>query len=151
MLILAGNSPLLWRALPRYLPAAGGGSDGIQLNQVTVGKCCDSMVSCSLFDLFFFNFSASIPSLSHLCRLEIRSILTSERLRSDRFIRELPLPACLQDYLLYLDVLRVYAIPEVEDYLAQREEGAPSPSHSSAEDGERMSVTPVLGDGAARD
>ncbi|NXV92463.1 ASB3 protein, partial [Calonectris borealis] len=80
---------------------------------------------------------AFIPSLSHLCRLEIRSILTSERLRSDRFIRELPLPACLQDYLLYLDVLRVNAIPEAEDYLGQREEGAPSPSHSSAEDAER--------------
>ncbi|KAM6298254.1 ankyrin repeat and SOCS box protein 3 [Aegotheles albertisi] len=80
---------------------------------------------------------AFIPSLSHLCRLEIRSILTSERLRSDRFIRELPLPACLQDYLLYLDVLRVNAIPEAEGYLGQREEGAPSTSHSSAEDAER--------------
>ncbi|KAF1545377.1 Ankyrin repeat and SOCS box protein 3, partial [Eudyptula minor] len=80
---------------------------------------------------------AFIPSLSHLCRLEIRSILTSERLRSGRFIRELPLPACLQDYLLYLDVLRVNAIPEAEDYLGQREEGGPSTSHSSAEDAER--------------
>ncbi|KAM9239915.1 Ankyrin repeat and SOCS box protein 3 [Leptosomus discolor] len=77
---------------------------------------------------------AFIPSLSHLCRLEIRSILTSERLRSDRFIRELPLPACLQDYLLYLDVLRVNAIPEAEGYLGQREEVAPSTSRSSAED-----------------
>ncbi|NXI95725.1 ASB3 protein, partial [Psophia crepitans] len=80
---------------------------------------------------------AFIPSLSHLCRLEIRSILTSERLRSDRFIRELPLPACLQDYLLYFDVLRASAILEVEDYLGQGEEGAPSSSHSSAEDTER--------------
>ncbi|NWX52724.1 ASB3 protein, partial [Steatornis caripensis] len=80
---------------------------------------------------------AFIPSLSHLCRLEIRSILTSERLRSDRFIRELPLPACLQDYLLYLDVLRVNAIPEAENYLGQREEGAPSTSHRSAEDADR--------------
>ncbi|KFV05221.1 Ankyrin repeat and SOCS box protein 3 [Tauraco erythrolophus] len=80
---------------------------------------------------------ASIPSLSHLCRLEIRSLLTSERLRSDRFIRELPLPACLQDYLLYLDVLRAYALPEAEDYLRQREERAPSTSDSSAEDAER--------------
>ncbi|NWY57319.1 ASB3 protein, partial [Chionis minor] len=83
---------------------------------------------------------ASIPSLSHLCRLEIRSILTTERLRSDQFIRELPLPACLQDYLLYLDVLRVYAIPEAEDYLAQREDGAPSTTHSSDEDGERRDI-----------
>ncbi|KAM6207572.1 ankyrin repeat and SOCS box protein 3 isoform 3-T3 [Sarcoramphus papa] len=80
---------------------------------------------------------AFIPSLSHLCRLEIRSILTSERLRSDQFIRELPLPACLQDYLLYLDVLRVNAIPEAEDYLGQREEAAPSTSHSTAEAAEK--------------
>ncbi|KFW09070.1 Ankyrin repeat and SOCS box protein 3, partial [Eurypyga helias] len=80
---------------------------------------------------------AVIPSLSHLCRLEIRSILTSQRLRSDRFIRELPLPACLQDYLLYLDVLRVNAIPEAEDYLGRGEEGAPSTSCSGAEDAER--------------
>ncbi|XP_030345975.1 ankyrin repeat and SOCS box protein 3 [Strigops habroptila] len=79
---------------------------------------------------------ASIPPLSHLCRLEIRAILRSERLRSDRFIRELPLPACLQDYLLYLDVLRVNAIPEAEDYLRQREEGAAT-SHPTTEDAER--------------
>ncbi|XP_040467705.1 ankyrin repeat and SOCS box protein 3 isoform X1 [Falco naumanni] len=84
---------------------------------------------------------AFIPSLSHLCRLEIRAILTSKRLRSDRFIRELPLPACLQDYLLYLDVLRVSAIPEAEDYLGQREEGAPSTSHSAAEDAERRDTS----------
>uniref|UniRef100_A0A8D0GFX7 Ankyrin repeat and SOCS box containing 3 n=1 Tax=Sphenodon punctatus TaxID=8508 RepID=A0A8D0GFX7_SPHPU len=53
-----------------------------------------------------------IPSLSHLCRLEIRSVLKSKRLRSEQFIRELPLPACLQNYLLYLDVLKTYDIPE---------------------------------------
>ncbi|KFQ83404.1 Ankyrin repeat and SOCS box protein 3 [Phoenicopterus ruber ruber] len=80
---------------------------------------------------------AFIPPLSHLCRLEIRSILTSERLRSDRFIRELPLAACLQDYLLYLDVLRVNAIPAAEDYLGQREEAPPSTSLPSTEDAER--------------
>ncbi|NXY88601.1 ASB3 protein, partial [Alcedo cyanopectus] len=84
---------------------------------------------------------AFIPSLSHLCRLEIRSILSSKRLRSDRFIRDLPLPPCLHDYLLYLDVLRVSAIPQVEDYLRQREEEAPSTSHSSTENAER---TPVM-------
>ncbi|KFQ30951.1 Ankyrin repeat and SOCS box protein 3, partial [Mesitornis unicolor] len=76
---------------------------------------------------------AFIPSLSHLCRLEIRSILTCERLRSDWFIRELPLPPPLQDYLLYFDVLRAHGITEVEHYLRQREEGAPSSTHSSAE------------------
>ncbi|NXN97510.1 ASB3 protein, partial [Rhinopomastus cyanomelas] len=63
---------------------------------------------------------AFIPSLTHLCRLEIRSILPSEHLRSARCIRELPLPACLQDYLLYLDVLRADAVPEVEDYLREQ-------------------------------
>ncbi|NXS55130.1 ASB3 protein, partial [Brachypteracias leptosomus] len=76
---------------------------------------------------------AFIPSLSHLCRLKIRSLLPSERLRSARSIRELPLPACLQDYLLYLDVLRANTIPEAEDYLGQREEGAPSASAEGAE------------------
>ncbi|NXU47215.1 ASB3 protein, partial [Turnix velox] len=83
------------------------------------------------------SYFASIPSLAHLCRLEIRSILTSDCLRSDRCIRGLPLPACLQDYLLYIDVLRVYTIPEAEDYLGQTEEGA---SSTSAEDGERSYV-----------
>lgn len=94
------------------------------------------MVSSSAFE-WLFHFSAFIPSLSHLCRLEIRSILTSSRLRSDQFVRELPLPACLQDYLLCLDVLRVNAIPEAEDYLGQREEGAAPTSCSSVEDAER--------------
>ncbi|RLW07019.1 hypothetical protein DV515_00004269 [Chloebia gouldiae] len=78
---------------------------------------------------------AFLPSLSHLCRLEIRSLLGSERLRLERVIRELPLPACLQDYLLYLDVLRANSIPDLQDCLEQGEEGAPS-SHSEAEDTE---------------
>lgn len=85
-----------------------------------------------MFDLGF-HFPAFLPSLSHLCRLEIRSLLGSERLRSERVIRELPLPACLQNYLLYLDVLRTNTVPDVEDSLEQGEEGAPS-SHSEAED-----------------
>lgn len=85
-----------------------------------------------MFDLGF-HFPAFLPSLSHLCRLEIRSLLGSKRLRSERVIRELPLPACLQDYLLYLDVLRANTIPDLQDSLEQREEGAPS-SHFEAED-----------------
>ncbi|NXT61055.1 ASB3 protein, partial [Chaetops frenatus] len=77
---------------------------------------------------------AFLPSLSHLCRLEIRSLLGSERLRSERAIRELPLPTCLQDYLLYLDVLRAHAIPDLQDSQQQgEEEGAPC-SHSEPED-----------------
>lgn len=58
------------------------------------------------------NHFESIPSLSHLCRLEIRSLLTSQRLRSDHFIRQLPLPTCLQDFLLYNDVLRTHDISD---------------------------------------
>uniref|UniRef100_A0A803T3A7 Ankyrin repeat and SOCS box containing 3 n=1 Tax=Anolis carolinensis TaxID=28377 RepID=A0A803T3A7_ANOCA len=53
-----------------------------------------------------------IPSLSHLCRLEIRSLLTSDRLRSDQFVHQLPLPDCLQNFLLYSDILHTYDISE---------------------------------------
>ncbi|XP_033031608.1 ankyrin repeat and SOCS box protein 3 isoform X2 [Trachypithecus francoisi] len=56
---------------------------------------------------------ATIPSLTHLCRLEIRSSLKSERLRSDSYISELPLPRSLHNYLLYEDVLRMYEVPEL--------------------------------------
>ncbi|XP_020665581.3 ankyrin repeat and SOCS box protein 3 isoform X1 [Pogona vitticeps] len=59
----------------------------------------------------FSNFDC-IPSLSHLCRLEIRSLLTSSHLRTDHFVRQLPLPTCLQDFLLYSDVLRTSTISE---------------------------------------
>ncbi|XP_070803763.1 ankyrin repeat and SOCS box protein 3 [Pituophis catenifer annectens] len=73
-----------------------------------------------------------IPSLSHLCRLEIRSLLTSVCLQSDQHIRQLPIPTCLQDFLLYLDVLRTYSISESwlkvgEDY---EERTLPSCSNS---------------------
>ncbi|MEJ1274292.1 ankyrin repeat and SOCS box-containing 3 [Cricetulus griseus] len=44
---------------------------------------------------------ACVPCLAHLCRLEIRTSLKAERLRSDNFIRQLPLPRSLQSYLLY--------------------------------------------------
>lgn len=76
---------------------------------------------------------AVIPSLSHLCRLEIRSILGSERLRSDRFIRALPLPVCLQDDLLYLQLLRVSTVPGAEENLRHSEEGAPSAAASTSD------------------
>ncbi|XP_063644873.1 ankyrin repeat and SOCS box protein 3 isoform X8 [Pan troglodytes] len=56
---------------------------------------------------------ASVPSLTHLCRLEIRSSLKSERLRSDSYISQLPLPRSLHNYLLYEDVLRMYEVPEL--------------------------------------
>ncbi|XP_032912134.1 ankyrin repeat and SOCS box protein 3 isoform X2 [Catharus ustulatus] len=75
---------------------------------------------------------ASLPPLSHLCRLRIRSLLGSERLRSERAVRELPLPACLQDYLLYLDVLRASSVPPLQDSL---EQGAPSAQPKALEEG----------------
>ncbi|XP_042732983.1 ankyrin repeat and SOCS box protein 3 isoform X2 [Lagopus leucura] len=78
-----------------------------------------------------------IPSLSHLCRLEIRSILGTERLRSDRFIRALPLPVCLQDDLLYLNLLRASTAPEAEENLRHSEEGPPSAAASSADHTEK--------------
>ncbi|XP_060165187.1 ankyrin repeat and SOCS box protein 3 isoform X4 [Globicephala melas] len=56
---------------------------------------------------------ASIPSLTHLCRLEIRSSLKPEHLRSNSFICQLPLPRSLHDYLLYAEVLRMNEVPEL--------------------------------------
>ncbi|XP_007528009.2 ankyrin repeat and SOCS box protein 3 isoform X1 [Erinaceus europaeus] len=56
---------------------------------------------------------ACVPSLSHLCRLEIRSGLKAEHLRSDSFICQLPLPKSLHNYLLYADVLRMNEVPEL--------------------------------------
>ncbi|XP_065785370.1 ankyrin repeat and SOCS box protein 3 isoform X1 [Muntiacus reevesi] len=56
---------------------------------------------------------ASVPSLTHLCRLEIWSRLKLEHLQSDGFIRQLPLPRSLHDYLLYAEVLRMNEVPEL--------------------------------------
>ncbi|XP_070654755.1 ankyrin repeat and SOCS box protein 3 isoform X1 [Bos indicus] len=56
---------------------------------------------------------ASVPSLTHLCRLEIWSCLKLEHLQSDGFIRQLPLPRSLHDYLLYAEVLRMNEVPEL--------------------------------------
>lgn len=62
---------------------------------------------------FFFVSPASVPSLTHLCRLEIRSRVKPEHLRSDSFICQLPLPRSLHNYLLYAEVLRMNEIPEL--------------------------------------
>ncbi|NWR83020.1 ASB3 protein, partial [Furnarius figulus] len=69
---------------------------------------------------------AFIPPLSHLCRLEVWSFLRSEQLWPERVIRELPLPVCLQEYLLYRDVLRVNAVPEPQGSLGPEEQAAPT-------------------------
>ena len=55
----------------------------------------------------------SVPSLTHLCRLEIWSRLKLGHLQSDDFIRQLPLPRSLHDYLLYAEVLRMNEVPEL--------------------------------------
>ncbi|XP_013373012.1 PREDICTED: ankyrin repeat and SOCS box protein 3 isoform X3 [Chinchilla lanigera] len=56
---------------------------------------------------------ASVPSLAHLCRLEIRSSLKADHSKSDSFIRQLPLPRSLHNYLLYEEVLRMNEVPEL--------------------------------------
>lgn len=53
--------------------------------------------------------------MAHLSRLKIRSALESEQLRSDQRIRQLPLPSCLHDFLLYKDVLKLYGVPEISE------------------------------------
>ncbi|XP_040207564.1 ankyrin repeat and SOCS box protein 3 isoform X2 [Rana temporaria] len=58
----------------------------------------------------------SFPPLTHLCRLEIRSILNTERLRSKDYIRQLPIPACLQEYLHYSNVLSLYGISTEDNF-----------------------------------
>ncbi|XP_048374719.1 ankyrin repeat and SOCS box protein 3 isoform X2 [Sphaerodactylus townsendi] len=68
-----------------------------------------------------------IPPLSHLCRLEIRSLLTSERLRSDQFIHQLPLPTGLQDYLLFSDVLTMHGVARSSLILGELHEGDARP------------------------
>ncbi|XP_066468012.1 ankyrin repeat and SOCS box protein 3 isoform X2 [Tiliqua scincoides] len=78
-----------------------------------------------------------IPSLSHLCRLEIRSLLTSQRLRSDQFIRQLALPTCLQDFLLYSDVLRTHDISDSWLQLGEACEGNGLLPQSNSENTEK--------------
>ncbi|XP_029793204.1 ankyrin repeat and SOCS box protein 3 [Suricata suricatta] len=56
---------------------------------------------------------ASFPSLTHLCRLKIRSSLKPKHLQSDSFIRQFLIPRSLHNYLLYEDVMRKNAIPEL--------------------------------------
>ncbi|XP_077190522.1 ankyrin repeat and SOCS box protein 3 isoform X2 [Paroedura picta] len=76
-------------------------------------------VPCSHFEF--------IPPLSHLCRLEIRSLLTSDRLRSDQFICQLPLPAGLQNYLLFSDILTTYGVARSSLTLGEVHEGDAPP------------------------
>ncbi|XP_043910993.1 ankyrin repeat and SOCS box protein 3 [Protopterus annectens] len=58
------------------------------------------------------NHFGAVPNLTHLCRLEIRSIM-QDKLPSELYIPKLPLPSCLHEFLLYFDIFRLYGIPEV--------------------------------------
>ncbi|KAG8123076.1 hypothetical protein E2320_018498 [Naja naja] len=96
------------------------------VEQVLSSRKATSMwVPCSYFE--------HIPSLSHLCRLEIRSLLTSVDLQSDQHIRQLPIPTCLQEFLLYLDVLRTYSISESWLKVGEVYEESTLPSCSNSE------------------
>ncbi|KAM8945439.1 ankyrin repeat and SOCS box protein 3 [Pelodytes ibericus] len=53
---------------------------------------------------------ASLPTLMHLCRLEIRSVLQSGHSQPSECISHLALPSCLQDFLHYSDVFRMYGV-----------------------------------------
>ncbi|XP_028332223.1 ankyrin repeat and SOCS box protein 3 isoform X2 [Gouania willdenowi] len=49
-------------------------------------------------------FFGSVPSLFHLCRLELREILGTDRLIRDEVIQQLPVPAVLHKFLQFRDI-----------------------------------------------
>lgn len=49
----------------------------------------------------------SIPSLSHLCRLQVRSLLGPDRLMRTSAIQQLPVPSPLHDFLQFRDIPEV--------------------------------------------
>lgn len=48
--------------------------------------------------------SDSVPSLTHLSRLAVRASVGSLALSKTSFVRQLPVPIVLQDYLQFTDV-----------------------------------------------
>ncbi|KAL4612986.1 ankyrin repeat and SOCS box protein 3-like [Arapaima gigas] len=52
-----------------------------------------------------------LPPLSHLCRLAVMGIVSSQSLAREAFVRQLPVPALLQDYLRFADVYETYNLP----------------------------------------
>ncbi|KAM5253011.1 ankyrin repeat and SOCS box protein 3 isoform 6-T11 [Hipposideros larvatus] len=78
---------------------------------VTVEKMLSARASNSSWALQ--QHIATVPSLTHLCRLEIRSSLKPKHLRCDSFVCQLPLPRSLHNYLLYEDVLRMNEVPDL--------------------------------------
>ncbi|XP_062859737.1 ankyrin repeat and SOCS box protein 3 isoform X2 [Trichomycterus rosablanca] len=51
----------------------------------------------------------NVPALTHLCRLAVRAAVGSKALSKPSFVRRLPVPALLQDYLQFSDVFSAYA------------------------------------------
>ncbi|TSK14849.1 Ankyrin repeat and SOCS box protein 3 [Bagarius yarrelli] len=49
-----------------------------------------------------------VPNLSHLCRLAVRTAVGSDALSKSSFVRQLPVPTLLQDYLQFSDISSGY-------------------------------------------
>ncbi|KAJ8284617.1 hypothetical protein COCON_G00034670 [Conger conger] len=54
----------------------------------------------------------SLPSLCHLCRLAVRGVVGAEALARKSFVRRLPVPPLLQDYLRFSDVFAPRCLPK---------------------------------------
>ncbi|XP_048843963.1 ankyrin repeat and SOCS box protein 3 [Brienomyrus brachyistius] len=54
----------------------------------------------------------SMPPLCHLCRLAVRNVVGSQSLASKTFVRRLPVPVLLQDYLNFVDVFGAHDLPK---------------------------------------
>ncbi|XP_027033585.2 LOW QUALITY PROTEIN: ankyrin repeat and SOCS box protein 3 [Tachysurus fulvidraco] len=57
----------------------------------------------------------SVPDLTHLCRLAVRATVGSHALSKSSFVRQLPVPTLLQDYLQFSDVSSAYTFTASAD------------------------------------
>lgn len=57
--------------------------------------------SLSLFPLLSLD---DVPHLSHMCRLQVRTVLGPDVLMRTGVVQQLPVPALLQDFLRFKDV-----------------------------------------------
>lgn len=62
--------------------------------------CCNSL-SC-------LRVPESVPDLTHLCRLAVRASVGSAALSKPAFVRQLPVPTLLQDYIQFNDISSAY-------------------------------------------
>ncbi|KAG7492480.1 hypothetical protein MATL_G00015070 [Megalops atlanticus] len=75
---------------------------------------------CDLFD--------SPPPLGHLCRLVIRGVVGAKALAGRAFVRQLPVPPVLQDYLRFDNVFRAHRLPR-HCPLEERDSRGDGPDH----------------------